>query len=82
MRQFLVSALLVHWLMMGALLQLSSGEAPSLVITPGDAWVRAGLAFRCRATSATPTSDPLRGPYRLHLGLVQGGVILAEADLA
>lgn len=62
------------------LLPLTAGDAPTLAITPGDSWVRAGLAFRCRVTSAIPASDPTRGPYRLHLGLVQGGATLAEVD--
>lgn len=58
---------------------LAAVDAPTLAIEPGEAWVRAGVAFRCRVTTATPADDPARGPYRLHLGMVQGGAILAEA---
>lgn len=65
--------------LLAAISPVSAGEAPALAIEPGEAWVRAGLAFRCRVATAAPTDDPARGPYRLHLGLVQGGATLAEA---
>lgn len=80
MSRVVVTVLAVHCLMLIALLPCAAGEAATVVITPGDVWVRAGLAFRCRVTSATPASDPTRGPYRLHVGLVQGGATLAEAE--